>query len=192
MKKTILTLAVAAAGTMISSAALADFCGNYASSMVNINTQAARLGCNLTHPNWQHHYNWCVRNPPGRVNGALQSWQGRLNQCRPRQGGGGCGGGGGGGGGYGGGGYGGGGGGGYGGGRREGGGGYGGGRREGGGYGGGDSGGGYGGRREGGYGGGQDGNFRSPYGSGPRGGRREGGYGGGRQDGGYGGGRDDE
>lgn len=94
MKKTILTLAVAAAGTMISGAASADFCGNYASSMVNINTQAARLGCNLTHPNWQHHYNWCVRNPPGRVNGALQSWQGRLNQCRPRQGGGGYGGGG--------------------------------------------------------------------------------------------------
>jgi len=118
MKKTILTLAVAAAGTMISGAASADFCGNYASSMVNINTQAARLGCNLTHPNWQNHYNWCVRNPPGRVNGALQSWQGRLNQCRPRQGGGGYGGGGYGGGGYGGGGYGGGGygGGGYGGG----------------------------------------------------------------------------
>ena len=39
MKKTILTLAVAAAGTMISGAASADFCGNYASSMVNINTE---------------------------------------------------------------------------------------------------------------------------------------------------------
>lgn len=93
-----------------SGAASADFCSDYARDGVALYDQARRVGCNVSNPNWQSHYNWCVRNPPARANAARANGQRQFAECRARQGGGYGGGG------YGGGGYGGGGGGGFGGG----------------------------------------------------------------------------
>lgn len=101
MKMKMIALAVAAAGMVSSGAAHADFCGDYARDGVAIFDQAQRVGCKVSNPNWQSHYNWCVRNSPARVNQARANGQRQLAACRARQGGG-----------YGGGGYGGGGGGG--------------------------------------------------------------------------------
>ncbi len=99
MKKKIFAFALATAGLTISGvAARADFCGDYATSMAGIGDQGSRIQCNVARPNWQHHFNWCVRNPPDRVRAALSKTRGALDQCRARQrGGGGYGGGGGGG-----------------------------------------------------------------------------------------------
>lgn len=106
MKKTIFAFALATAGLTISGvAARADFCSDYATQMSGIGDVGSRINCNVARPNWQHHMNYCLRNPPDRVRAALSKTRAALGQCQARQrGGGGYGGGGGGGGGYGGGG----------------------------------------------------------------------------------------
>lgn len=88
MKMKMIALAVAAAGMVSSGAAHADFCGDYARDGVAIFDQAQRVGCKVSNPNWQSHYNWCVRNSPARVNQARANGQRQLAACRARQGGG--------------------------------------------------------------------------------------------------------
>lgn len=106
MKKTILAFALATAGlTMSGAAARADFCGDYANYMTGYANRANDTGCQIgAHTDWQGHANWCYRNPPDRVRGAMARIRDRFVQTCQRRGGGGGGGG------YGGGGYGGGGG----------------------------------------------------------------------------------
>lgn len=62
------------------------FCQNYAQGMVALGAEAMRKNClqygpQGLHTNYQSHYNWCLRNSRGAVQGAAARINGLLASC---------------------------------------------------------------------------------------------------------------